>query len=301
MPYSFHSHSGQFCHHGHGLLEDVVKEAIRKKFRVYGLTEHMPRYAESELYPEEIEANCTPETLKQTFEDFYVEAKRLRDLYKDQISLLIGVEIEYIHHDYCNYVARLKDKVDYVVGSLHHVNTVPIDFSSELYQKALTEVNGNLVDLFVRYFDEQWAMLQAVQPQVVGHFDLIRIFADPSLADQVLLTPTVWERIVRNVDFIIGYGGLFEINSRSWKKKLTDAYPQRDIIKLIKQKGGKFTLSDDCHGPKDVGLFYEKIPQYLIENGIDTVYYLSKEGKDIVVKEHKDVVKDEFWNHLSNW
>jgi hypothetical protein len=55
MPYSFHSHSGQFCKHGYGLLEDVVKEAIRKGFHVYGLSEHMPRYSESELYPEEIE------------------------------------------------------------------------------------------------------------------------------------------------------------------------------------------------------------------------------------------------------
>jgi HisJ family histidinol phosphate phosphatase len=57
MPYSFHSHSGQFCKHGYGLLEDVVREAIRKGFYAYGLSEHMPRYTQSELYPEEIEVN----------------------------------------------------------------------------------------------------------------------------------------------------------------------------------------------------------------------------------------------------
>lgn len=57
MPYSYHSHSGQFCKHGYGLLEDVVKEAIRKGFHAYGLSEHMPRYDDSELYPEEIEVN----------------------------------------------------------------------------------------------------------------------------------------------------------------------------------------------------------------------------------------------------
>lgn len=57
MPYSFHSHSGQFCHHGYGQLEDVVKEAIRKGFKVYGLSEHMPRFERGELYPEEIEAS----------------------------------------------------------------------------------------------------------------------------------------------------------------------------------------------------------------------------------------------------
>lgn len=55
MPYSFHSHSGQFCKHGYGLLEDVVKEAVRKNFHTYGLSEHMPRFSYSELYPEEIE------------------------------------------------------------------------------------------------------------------------------------------------------------------------------------------------------------------------------------------------------
>ena len=65
MPYSFHSHSGQFCKHGYGLLEDVVKEAIRKGFYAYGLSEHMPRYHESELYPEELEVDLKYQTSKQ--------------------------------------------------------------------------------------------------------------------------------------------------------------------------------------------------------------------------------------------
>lgn len=54
MPFSHHSHSGQFCKHGSGKLEDVVKEAIRQGFEVYGLTEHVPRYRLQDLYPEEV-------------------------------------------------------------------------------------------------------------------------------------------------------------------------------------------------------------------------------------------------------
>lgn len=54
MPHSHHSHSGQFCRHATGRLEDVVLEAIRKGFEVYGLTEHVPRYREEDLYPEEV-------------------------------------------------------------------------------------------------------------------------------------------------------------------------------------------------------------------------------------------------------
>jgi hypothetical protein len=53
MPFSFHSHSGQFCHHAHGRLEDMVRAAIDKGMMTYGLSEHMPRDLE-DLYPEEV-------------------------------------------------------------------------------------------------------------------------------------------------------------------------------------------------------------------------------------------------------
>ncbi|CAG8665158.1 24188_t:CDS:10 [Gigaspora margarita] len=53
MPFSHHSHSGQFCEHAKGNLEEIVKEAIKKKFLVYGLSEHCPRYRIQDLYPEE--------------------------------------------------------------------------------------------------------------------------------------------------------------------------------------------------------------------------------------------------------
>ncbi|GAA5796637.1 hypothetical protein HPULCUR_002010 [Helicostylum pulchrum] len=303
MPYSYHSHSGQFCKHGYGLLEDVVKEAIRKGFHGYGLSEHMPRYDDSELYPEEIEACCTPKTLAATYADFQIEAKRLKELYKDQISLLVGAEIEFINKDYAHHVDQLRKMftADYVVGSLHHVNAIPIDFSPELYADALNQVNDELDQLYVRYFDEQYIMLKSVRPEVVGHFDLIRIFADQTVADQTLLLPHVWERVIRNIDYVVGYGGLFEINSRSWKKGLRDAYPQRDIIQVINEKGGKFTLSDDCHGPKDVGLFYEKLPQYLLETGVSTIYYLSQKNNKVIVKEHLNILDDEFWKGIKDW
>lgn len=45
--------TGQFCRHAKGQLEDVVLEAIRQGFTTYGLSEHVPRYREEDLYPEE--------------------------------------------------------------------------------------------------------------------------------------------------------------------------------------------------------------------------------------------------------
>jgi HisJ family histidinol phosphate phosphatase len=54
MPHSHHSHSGQFCKHAIGSLEDIIKEALNQGFEVYGLTEHVPRYRVKDLYPEEV-------------------------------------------------------------------------------------------------------------------------------------------------------------------------------------------------------------------------------------------------------
>ncbi|KAI8981010.1 Polymerase/histidinol phosphatase-like protein [Pilobolus umbonatus] len=302
MPYSFHSHSGQFCKHGYGLLEDVVKEAIRKGFYTYGLSEHMPRYVDTELYPEEIEACCTPHSLGITYNEFITEARRLQPIYKDKIQLVIGAEIEFINQDYIEHVNQLKNKADYIVGSLHHVSGIPIDFSPELYQQALKHHNNSLKQLFIQYFNEQYMMLQSVQPQVIGHFDLIRIFADQSLAEETLLDKDVWACIVRNIDMVISYGGLFEINSRAWKKGLRDAYPQRNIIKVIQEKKGRFTLSDDCHGPQDVGLFYNKLPVYLRDNDIHTIYYLGYDkDKKVIVHEHMNILNDAFWNRIREW
>lgn len=54
MPFSHHSHSGQFCSgHAKDSLEEVVQKAIAQGMRVFCLTEHMPR-DEIDFYPEEV-------------------------------------------------------------------------------------------------------------------------------------------------------------------------------------------------------------------------------------------------------
>lgn len=53
MPFSHHSHSGQFCSHGDDDLESIVMTAIQKGMQTLALTEHMPR-EERDFYPEEV-------------------------------------------------------------------------------------------------------------------------------------------------------------------------------------------------------------------------------------------------------
>ncbi len=55
---SFHGgHCGEFCEHAKDTLEEVVQSAIEKKFKVYGISEHVPRYYEEHLFDTEKEKN----------------------------------------------------------------------------------------------------------------------------------------------------------------------------------------------------------------------------------------------------
>ena len=69
MPYSHHSHSGQFCpEHAKDMLEDVILAAISKQMHVLALTEHMPR-GQQDLYPGEVRSRFS-ERKKNSFSNF---------------------------------------------------------------------------------------------------------------------------------------------------------------------------------------------------------------------------------------
>ncbi|KAF9337581.1 histidinolphosphatase [Podila minutissima] len=270
--FSYHSHSGQFCNHAKGTLEQVVQAAIDRRFTSLGLSEHMPRYKPDQLYPEE--AHLTIDDLQLLFDNYVTEAARLQEKYKDQIEIVIGFETEYFGHESITYIQNLRQPhrkrftptgaasghddtpfptIQYIVGSLHHLRGIPIDFSKELYLKAFEDVGkGSWQTLFEVYFDEQFQLIRGVQPEVIGHFDLIRLFFD-AIQQQVgdsqvrgELSGKLWELVQRNIDVV-----------------------------AIKAAGGRFTLSDDSHGPDDIGMFYDpKLKDYLERMGIDEVYYL---------------------------
>ena len=68
MPwFSYHGgHSGEFCKHAKGGLEAVVQRAIEAGFSHYGLSEHVARYRDEDLFIEEKALGVTPEAVTVT-------------------------------------------------------------------------------------------------------------------------------------------------------------------------------------------------------------------------------------------
>ena len=255
MPYSHHSHSGQYCKHASGLLEEVVQEAIRQHFQIYGLTEHVPRYRQVDLYPEEVGLSLMfyhshsshilikmqviqVDTLSKQFDDFIVEAHRLKQLYAPKITLLVGLETDYITNidldGLGSLLQRHGDHIEYIVGSIHHVNGIPIDFDLPTYRKALESFDiekedGQQEAFLLAYFDAQYELIQRFKPEVIAHFDLCRLY-NPDLRFGDF--PVVQKMIERNIRFAVDYGALFEINAAAFRKKWRTPYPAEDVVEV---------------------------------------------------------------------
>jgi histidinol-phosphatase (PHP family) len=181
----------------------------------------------------------TLEELAAQFEHFLVEAHRLKLLYASQIRLLVGLETESITPLDLDQLTALLHRhqglVEYIVGSVHHVNGIPIDFDLVTFRKAVESIDITKAHttkdggFLCAYFDAQYELVQRFKPEVIGHLDLCRLY-NPML--QLSEYPEAWERVKRNILYAIEYGALFEINASALRKGWNTAYPQEDLLQV---------------------------------------------------------------------
>ncbi|KAI5459791.1 Polymerase/histidinol phosphatase-like protein [Mariannaea sp. PMI_226] len=281
MAFTMHSHSGQFCPgHAKDQLEDILKHAVSVGYKTIGLTEHMPRYEERDLYPEELDdPQASLAQLPPRHDAYLIEAQRLQREYSSKIHVLIGFEAEFIRPSFAPLVLALDEHpaVDYFIGSVHHVHSVPIDFDKDMYLQAKSLSGAGSPDpgteerLYEDYYDLQHDMLTQLKPKVVGHFDLIRLLSDEPERD-VRQWQGVWGKIVRNLKLAAEQGGWLEVNSAALRKGLAEPYPGRHIAEEWLKLGGKFTFSDDSHGIAQVATNYSRTVTYLEDLGVKEVW-----------------------------
>lgn len=181
-------------------------------------------------------AHLTPQDLSDTFDRYLTEANRLKELYKDKITLLVGLETEYIDADGLSKLGRiLKDSsssIDYIVGSVHHCDELPIDFDQPQFDNVLSLQPGSgeherFSSLFKKYFENQFELINRLRPEVIGHFDLCRLYYPEMDFRQF---PDVWEQIERNIELAVSYGGLFELNASAFRKGWKTGYPGVEVF-----------------------------------------------------------------------
>ena len=280
--FSYHGgHSGEFCRHAKDSLADVVERAIAAGFSHYGLSEHAPRFRTEDVFPDETDLG--PDGLQAVFHKYAQEAVRLRDAYRDRISLLVGFETERLPpRDWAHRMhdIRASAPFDYIVGSVHDIDGMVIDVSPER-TAAIAETLGGREAMQIRYFNALAELVATLKPEVVGHIDLIRKFDRP-VADFV---PSVMRAIEPVLEAARDAGSVIDVNCGAYRRGYGPVYPLPAILKRARAMGVRVTLGDDSHGVANVGVGLDASLAAIAGAGYASVSYLDRDGSSIVWRE----------------
>lgn len=197
----------------------------------------------------------SPDFLIQQFTDFLVEAHRLKSSYASQITLLVGLETEFITNTDLEKLSALltqhSGRIEYIVGSIHHVNAIPIDFDHASFERALhtctvtdavaemnANANGRMDNFLSTYFDAHYRLLERCRPEIIGHLDVCRLY-NPEL--RISEFPNAWDKLKRNVKYAIHYGALFEVNAAALRKGWLTSYPGEDVAAVRGSRSPSFS------------------------------------------------------------
>lgn len=244
MIYSdLHMHT-TFCD-GKNSPEEMVVSAIEKGLKTVGVCVHS--YTDRDL------TYCIRQ---EKIKPFQQEMARLKEKYADKITVLCGVEQDFISNEPL-------DGFDYAIGSLHYFivgdKLYHVDNSEPYFVDAVNKVfGGDYYAACENYFSNLKKVIEKTNADIIGHFDLVSKFNEKTVYfdEEHPRYVKAWQAAA---DALIPHGKPFEINfggiSRGYKKS---PYPSIKMIEYIRDKGGKFCFSSDSHNKENVAFGYKE-------------------------------------------
>lgn len=229
-----HTHTN-YCD-GAASPEEMAAAALEKGLSCLGFSGHShTRFDESYcMSPEGTEA------YRRRIED-------LKKEYAGKMRILCGVE-----QDFWSEASTLG--YDFVIGSVHYLRLGdeyrPVDESPEISGETVARYfGGDWYAMAEAYFDTVSRVVEKTGCDIIGHFDLVSKFNEkhPAFDEGHPRYTAAWQKAL---DALLPAGRPFEINtgavSRGWRNQ---AYPRREMIGYILDRGGRLILSSDSHRP----------------------------------------------------
>lgn len=169
MKTNYHTHTAR-CKHAKGTEEDFIQAAIQAGITELGFSDHTPWPFQTAGFEPRMRMKMNE------YQDYLETLQRLKEKYKDQISIRIGLECEY-YEEYIDWLKEESKNLDYLIFGNHYAypddilpiapymgNCVKDEASLEIYvQTSLKAIESGLFsyfahpDLFMRcypVFDE---------------------------------------------------------------------------------------------------------------------------------------------------
>ena len=165
---NYHTHTTR-CYHASGKDEEYVKAAIKAGIKELGFSDHTPWHYDSSF-------KATMRMPECQLDDYIESIRYLKEKYKDQTSILIGLECEYFER-YMPWLEKmLKDKqIDYIILGNHYYETDELHqyFGSpvnEYYLKAYVDHCIKAIDTGL-YNESFWKIASKYKNKAIIGFD----------------------------------------------------------------------------------------------------------------------------------
>lgn len=257
-----HSHTA-YSKHAIGTIDELVQASIAAGVTVLTITDHAP-------FPMDVNNRLLESELDQYFADI----EHVQELYKGQITILSGLELDYMPGtDSFNLDLLERYPTDFVIGSIHYVE-VPDKGVVKVWE--LPRLAGQA--FLDRYFANLENLLESKLFDAVGHADtLLR-----GVPEDVLL-----RRIQPLLATIARSGIAFELNASGLRKSSLDpktgcevdglwSYPSRELVSELISRGVPFTVGSDAHAPEDAGAGIAELLGALRPLGLEKISYYEK-------------------------
>ncbi len=260
---NLHTHT-IFCD-GKDSPEQIVRAAIDGGLEVLGFSGHSYTAFETSYC-------MTPENTVR----YRDEISRLRDVYGEQIGILLGLEQD-LYSDAPN------GAYDYLIGSAHFIlangEYCAVDESRDVQMDTVRRHFGGS---FYRYAKAYYETVARVADQtacdIVGHFDLITKFnGDGSLFDES--DPQYIRYAIDSLDALLEKDVIFEINTGASSRGYRRApYPAPILLRRIGEKRGRITFSSDAHNKSHLMHGFYEAMGIARASGCGSVWVMTRKG-----------------------
>ncbi|MBR4039131.1 MAG: histidinol-phosphatase [Clostridia bacterium] len=221
----------------------------------------------------------TWECPKERLPEYIAEVRAMQKKYAGSIDVYLGIEWDATAEDLDI------SSYDYVIGSVHEIpvpgGTRSADANPETTRAYIHDCFGGDADAAAEaYFAELAKVARKKEADIVGHFDLITKFDEMHhFFDE---NSPRYQRAARAaMEKLVKAGKIFEVNtgaiSRGYR---TTPYPSMQWLKLLRELGGKVTVSADAHHISGVTCAFDLAEQMVKEAGFEEIWVL--EGREFV-------------------
>ena len=234
-----HSHTS-YSKHAIGTVDELVRASIAAGVTVLTITDHAP-------FPVDTDNRLLASELDRYFADI----ERAREIYQGQITILCGLELDYMPGtDAFNRELLARYPVDFVIGSIHYVE-VPDEAMVKVWE--LPRLAGQV--FLDRYFANLEGLLGSGLFDAVGHADtLLR-----GVPEDIFL-----RRFEPLLAPLARSGIAFELNTSGLRKSSLNpttgrevqgfwSYPSLELVAQLISHEVPFTIGSDAHDPCDAG------------------------------------------------